>query len=153
MKRAPGPLIVLPSVWSFDPMVMAWSAMTSFPKIGNGGSGTEPDSIKYMREEMYRFPDATSVAYLRSHDYRSVVILKDQTMIPVHARVDPGRVPAASLGLRRIDMGDSVLYLVETRETARDGGDRRRPAHNPARRPIGTTSLSYGPDARSPTVR
>lgn len=129
MERAPGPLIVLPSVWMFEPTVMTWSAMTGFPKIGNGSSGITPDSLKYMREEMYRFPDATSVAYLRSHHFRSVVILKDQTKIPPNARVNPGRVPAASLGLRRIDMGDSVLYLVEPRLETFGTWINRSPGH------------------------
>jgi hypothetical protein len=114
MEHAPGPLIVLPSIPTFDKTVMVWSAMRGFPQIGNGASGITPDSVTYMREEMSGFPDATSVAYLRSHHFRSVVVLKDQAAIPAGARIDPGRLPAPSLGLRRIDMGDSVLYLVES---------------------------------------
>jgi hypothetical protein len=113
MKHAPGPLIVLPATSTSDKTVMVWSAMTGFPEIGNGSSGIEPDSVTYMRTEMTGFPDVTSVTYLRSHHFRSVVVLKDQTAIPASARIDPGRLPAPSLGLRRIDMGDSVLYLVE----------------------------------------
>jgi hypothetical protein len=65
-----------------------------------------------MRKEMYHFPTATAVAYLRSHGIRSVVVLKDIRPTP---QVNPNRIPAPSLGLRRIDMGDSVLYLVEPR--------------------------------------
>jgi hypothetical protein len=61
---------------------------------------------------MYAFPNATSAAYLRSHGFRSVVVLKD---IPPTPQVNPNRIPARSLGLRRIDMGDSLLYLVEPR--------------------------------------
>jgi hypothetical protein len=112
MAHAPGPLIVLPSAYKLDPKVMAWSAMTGFPEIGNGASGIAPDSAAFMRKEMYHFPDATSVAYLRSHGFRSVVVLKD---VPPAPQVNPNRIPAASLGLRRTDMGDSVLYLVEPR--------------------------------------
>lgn len=113
MERAPGPLIVLPSTPNFDKTVMAWSAMTGFPKIGNGASGFTPVSVTYMRKQMRHFPDATSVAYLRSLHFRSVVVVKDQAAFPARARVNPRRVPAASLGLRRIDLGNSVLYLVE----------------------------------------
>jgi hypothetical protein len=118
MKHAPGPLIVLPATSTFDKTVMVWSAMTGFPEIGNGASGIAPDSVTYMRKEMRGFPDATSVAYLRSRHFRSVVVLKDQAAIPASSRVDAGRLPAASLGLRRIDMGDSVLYLIEPHPSA-----------------------------------
>lgn len=62
---------------------------------------------------MAHFPDARSVAYLRKYHYRSVVIFKDQSAIPAYARVNPDVIPAPSLGLQRIDMGDSVLYEVE----------------------------------------
>jgi hypothetical protein len=113
MKNAPGPLVVLPSVWAFDPTVMAWSAMTRFPPVANGSSGITPDSLKYMRQELYRFPDATSVAYLRKYHFRSVVVLKDQTGFPPYHHVNPYLVPAPALGLKRVDMGDSVLYAVE----------------------------------------
>jgi len=61
---------------------------------------------------------ATAVAYLRSHGFRSVVALKG---IPPTPQVNPNRIPAASLGLRRIDMGDSVLYLVEPRPSGGRG--------------------------------
>jgi hypothetical protein len=115
MEHAPGPLIVLPSAYDLDSAAMAWSAMAGFPEIGNGASGIEPDSVSYMRKEMYHFPTATAVAYLRSHGFRSVVVLKG---IPPTPQVNPYRIPAASLGLRRIDMGDSVLYLVEPRSSA-----------------------------------
>jgi len=121
MKRAPGPLIVLPATYDraaliwFDKTVMVWSAITGFPEIGNGASGIKPDSFIYMRKEMRGFPDATSVAYLRSHGFRSVVVLKD---VPPAPEKNPDRIPAPSLGLRRIDMGDSVLYLVEPHPAA-----------------------------------
>jgi hypothetical protein len=122
MRHAPWPLIVAPSVIAVymysDSTVMAWSAMTGFPPIGNGGGGITPDSFVYMRRSMSHFPDRASVAYLRSHHFRSVVVVKDHTVVPLGdlpepQRIDPGKIPAPSLGLRRIDMGDSVLYLVE----------------------------------------
>jgi hypothetical protein len=112
MAHAQGPLIVLPSAPALDPEAMAWSAMTGFPEIGNGASGIQPDSAVFMRKKMSGFPSATSVAYLRRLGFRGVVVLKD---VPLAASADPYRIPAASLGLRRIDMGDSVLYLVEPR--------------------------------------
>ncbi len=115
LKHAPGPLIVLPTAYGLDPKVMAWSAMTGFPEIGNGASGIAPDSVTYMRKEMSHFPNATSVAYLRSHGFRSVVVLKG---IPPTPQVNPDRIPPASMGLLRIDMGDSVLYLVEPSSAA-----------------------------------
>jgi hypothetical protein len=91
--------------------------MTGFPQIGNG-AGITPDSFAYMREEMSHFPDPVSVAYLRSQHFRSVVVVKDHIAVPLAdlpepPRIDPSQVPPPSLGLRRIDMGDSVLYLVE----------------------------------------
>jgi hypothetical protein len=121
MKHAPWPLIVAPSVISVsvysDSTVMAWSAMTGFPQIGNG-AGITPDSFAYMRKEMSHFPDPVSVAYLRRHHFRSVVVVKDHAAVPLAdlpepPRIDPSQIPAPSLGLRRTDMGDSVLYTVE----------------------------------------
>ena len=112
MAHAPAPFIVLPSAYELDPEVMVWSAMSGFPEIGNGSSGIQPDSVTFMRKEMYHFPTATAVAFLRSHGFRGVVVLKD---IPLTPQANPNRNPAPSLGLRRIDMGDSVLYLVEPR--------------------------------------
>jgi hypothetical protein len=112
MEHAPAPIVVLPSDYNLDSAAMAWSAMAGFPEIGNGASGITPDSVRYMRKEMYHFPTAKAVAYLRSHGIRSVVVLKG---LPPTPQVNPYEIPAASLGLRRIDMGDSVLYLVEPR--------------------------------------
>jgi hypothetical protein len=112
MEHAPGPLIVLPTANLLDPQVMVWSAMTGFPEIGNGASGVSPESVTEMRKGIYHFPNATSAAYLRSHGFRSVVVLKD---IPPTPQVNPNRIPRPSLGLSRIDMGDSLLYLVEPR--------------------------------------
>jgi hypothetical protein len=101
-------------IW-FDKTVMVWSAITGLPEIGNGASGIKPDSFIYMRKEMRGFPDATSVTYLRSHHFRSVVVVKD---VPPAPQEKPDRSPAPSLGLRRIDMGDSVLYLIESHPRA-----------------------------------
>ena len=115
LQRAPGPLVVLPTSYEFDHTAMAWSAMTGFPEIGNGSGSITPDPVSYMRKELSHFPNSTSVAYLRSHGYRSVVVLKG---LPPTPQVDPNRIPARSLGLRRINMGDSVLYLVEPRPLA-----------------------------------
>ena len=111
LRSAPAPVVVLPSIWIFEPTVMIWSAMTGFLKVANGSSGIEPTSIRVMRAATAHFPDAKSVAYLRRHGFRSVVVLKNQ----VHTRLwaDAGRAPAPALGLRRIDMGDSVLFVVE----------------------------------------
>lgn len=127
LEYAPAPLVVLPTGYESDPTVMVWSAMTGFPKIANGASGIQPASMTYMRKEMWHFPNATSAAYLRSHGFRSVVVLTD---IPPTAAVDPYRIPAASLGLDRIDMGDSVLYLVEPKPPAppRPARHRKSPA-------------------------
>ena len=115
LQHAPGPLIVLPTSYEFDHTAMAWSAMTGFPEIGNGSGSITPDSVSYMRKELSHFPNATSVAYLRSHGFRSVVVLRD---LPPTPQVNPNRIPARSLGLRRISMGDSVLYLIEPRPLA-----------------------------------
>jgi hypothetical protein len=113
MRYAPGPMVVLPSVWTFDSTVMAWSAQDGFKRIANGQSGITPLSLQVMRKQMGHFPDAKSVRYLRVFGFRSVVVLKNQVNTPLWARARADRAPRPSLGLRRIDMGDSVLFLVE----------------------------------------
>jgi hypothetical protein len=112
MLRAPEPMVVLPSVWTFDSTVMAWSAQDGFPRIANGQSGITPISLQVMRKEMGHFPDAKSVAYLRVFGFKSVVVLKNQANTPLWARARADKPPRPALGLRRIDMGDSVLFLV-----------------------------------------
>ena len=111
VREAPGPLVVLPSIWTFDSRIMYWTAVTGFPGLGNGQSGITPGSLKYMRAQLLQFPDEQSAAYLRANGFRSVVVLKQD--IGAQLWGNAGRVPPPGLGLTRTDYGDAVLFTVD----------------------------------------
>ncbi len=112
------PLMVLPSLWDFDSTVMYWSTLRGFPSIVNGASGITPTTLRDARAAVARFPDARSVAWLRGHGVRSVVLLRlapyDLAPANPHWATAPDIVPPPSLGLTRTDLGDAVLYQVRS---------------------------------------
>jgi hypothetical protein len=113
IAQAGAPMVVLPSVWTNDSRVMFWSAQLGFPAVANGQSGITPASLRVLRSSTRGFPDAASVAYLRTNGYRSVVVLK--TVEGVHPVAVPPSLPPLDpkLGLSRVDLGDSVLYTLD----------------------------------------
>ena len=115
VAAAPGPMVVLPSVWTNDSKVMFWTATRGFPEVANGQSGITPSTLKRMRAEMIGFPDARSVAYLRANGFTSVAVLKQPLGTPLWANA--GAVPDPALGLTRKDLGDSVLFTLAAPKT------------------------------------
>jgi hypothetical protein len=107
---AKGPMVVLPSIATSDSWPMFWTATRDFPALANGQSQITPSSLVEMRAQMIGFPDARSVAYLRAHGFHSVVVLPAQPGTNLWR--EAGRVPDPSLGLVRVDLGDSVLFTV-----------------------------------------
>jgi hypothetical protein len=131
VTAAVGPMVVLPSVWTNDSVVMFWTATRGFPQVANGQSGITPSTLIHMRLEMINFPDQRSVTYLRANGFHSVAVLRQ----PLGTTLWPnaGAVPDPALGLTRTDLGDSVLFTVG-------------PAPNPAlTTPTPTPSLTPTP--------
>jgi hypothetical protein len=103
LAQAVAPAVVLPSSGTSDGRVMFWSIdpgppAGAFLEVANGHGGVVPSSLTVLRYQLRTFPDAASVAYLRAHGFRSVVVVGRAPM------------PAPALGLTRTDLGDSVLF-------------------------------------------
>ncbi|GGJ87914.1 hypothetical protein GCM10010123_16880 [Pilimelia anulata] len=77
LRDAPSPVLVLPSDFTTDSLALLWST-DGFPRLVNGNSGFTPESLARTREAVAGFPDAASVANLRSLGVRSVVVLPDR---------------------------------------------------------------------------
>jgi hypothetical protein len=74
LATVPAPYLVLPTQEITDMQVMLWST-DRFAATVNGGSGLVPTEQGRTRELVATFPDAASVAHLRSIGVRSVVVL------------------------------------------------------------------------------
>jgi hypothetical protein len=111
---APGPVLVVPSLWYFDSVPMWWST-DGFPELANGFSGFTPPTLGRLRAATVKFPDRASVDYLRGHGFRSVVVLGPMVSGTAWRRAADPVPPAtlAELGLRRVPYGPDLLYLVE----------------------------------------
>ncbi len=115
------PVLVLPSTYNDDELVMLWST-TNLATIANGGSGFEPAGIRRMHEISLSFPDAASVAYLRDRGVRTVLVLRHPYTA---AMVDPATgAPAQSraftasvdgLGITREEQPDAVIFDLNPR--------------------------------------
>lgn len=105
-----GPVLVLPSDGSHDFAAMAWST-DGFPRVGNGSTSVSPAQTDELRARAAPFPDAGSVAYLRSLGFRSVVLL------PGYADGTPWQGaesrPYAGLPLTRRRVGDDYVYTLD----------------------------------------
>jgi hypothetical protein len=101
------PLLVLPSDETLDPLVMLWST-DGFPAMVNGLSGFTPSDQEQIRNGTHAFPDAASVALLRSYGVRSVVVLRDRIAGTPWARAADASI--TGLGIERSTIGDAVVY-------------------------------------------
>lgn len=110
LTAADEPLVVLPSNPATDGEVMFWSTTSDYPALANGQGPIASTSVARMRKEMRNFPDATSVAYLRSNGFRSVVLLRSQLPGTVWQSAD--RKPSPKLGLTRTEKGNCVIFTV-----------------------------------------
>ncbi|TDC29299.1 hypothetical protein, partial [Micromonospora sp. KC213] len=110
LRGVPDPVLVLPLGGARDYHVMLWST-DGFPRTVNGLASFVPASQERIRVMSLGFPDAASVAYLRSVGVRTVVLL------PGYAAGTPwddaaGR-PVDGLGIRREQLADAVAYHLD----------------------------------------
>ncbi|MFC7528583.1 hypothetical protein [Actinoplanes sp. GCM10030250] len=117
-REAQGPMLVLPTDWMDDQVMMLWSA-DGFPRLMNGQSGFVPPGIVRTREVTKNFPDQESVQYLRENGVRTVVVLRrpptSRLEFPPDGSVLPEKAysgPIDGLGLTRQETPDAVVYLV-----------------------------------------
>ena len=110
LRTAPAPVLVLPLRPSFDQTVMLWST-DGFPAIVNGTSGFTPDSLRRMEEAVRTFPDVESVAYLRDHGVRSVVLLPDLAVgTPWEMAAE---IPVGALDVTREEVAGAIVYRLD----------------------------------------
>ena len=108
MRVVAGPMLVLPTAALTDQTVMLWST-SRFQQIANGGGGFAPQRQVDLRRAVATFPDAASVAYLRSLGVGTVLLLRAQVAGTPWERA--GDVPVDALGIRREDLDDnSVIF-------------------------------------------
>ena len=103
------PQLHLPTDYFADEKHMYWST-DGFPAIVNGQSGFTPKMLERTREAVKTFPDATSVAYLRTLGVRTVVV--HRAMAAGGDWADAADKPVDGLPLRRTDRGDVVVFEI-----------------------------------------
>jgi hypothetical protein len=105
----PEPQLHLPFDGKVDPLFMLWST-EGFPRMLNGGSGFEPRLTATLRTKLVSFPDAHTVALLRSLGVRSVVVHRRLAAGTDWARAETR--PIAGLPLTRHVGADTVVFLL-----------------------------------------
>jgi hypothetical protein len=105
--RVTPPLLVLPSDNTFDALVMLWST-DGFPPVVNGLSGFTPQVQAAIRAGTRSFPDARSIALLRSYGVRTVVVLRDRIAGTPWAGAADASV--AGLDITRTEIENAIVY-------------------------------------------
>ena len=110
LAAARPPLLELPFGYDFDEnLYMYWSTGGFYP-IVNGLSGFRPTASLKLIERMTAFPDATTVAELRSLGVRTVVLHLDLARDTKWSNA--GARPVRSLPLVRTRVSDLVLFEI-----------------------------------------
>jgi hypothetical protein len=104
------PQFHLPSDIVHDLFYMYWST-EEFPLIVNGQSGFVPRPLERLREQTRGFPDAESVAILRSMGVRTVVLHRD--FVTDTPWQDAAERPVDGLQLSRQDTGRLVIFHLD----------------------------------------
>ena len=122
LMAQPGPQIHAPTDNTYDRLYMFWST-EGFPRIVNGTSTFSPRPLLRARRAMGRFPDASSLALLRSLGVRTVVVHPglDRVPFPPSGReAVRGRSaaaiaarPLAGLPVSRERVGRALVYRLE----------------------------------------
>jgi hypothetical protein len=86
---------------------MLWST-DGFPRIVNGRASFDPELTSDIAYGVRDFPDRASVALLRRHGVRTVVVHPD--LSPGTSWEGAGQKPVAGLGLDRERRGSVVVY-------------------------------------------
>jgi hypothetical protein len=104
---ARAPQLHLPMIVGRDGIYAYWG-IGPYPRMANAASSFEPGVVAVVRVAAMRFPDRSSVEFLRHIGVRSVVVHRDL------ARDTPWQGvwnrPVAGLGLTRRDDGELVIY-------------------------------------------
>lgn len=107
LAEAEGPVLVLPSDYFTDLIVMMWTT-DGFVPVVNGTSGFPPPTLAETRELTRSFPDPASVDYLRSLGVSTVVVLPDRV---AGTPWEPALTASGDgLGITREDNQDSIVF-------------------------------------------
>lgn len=101
------PYLVLPSTDATDVLVMLWS-VDRFAFVANGHAGVYPDELSRIRARTETFPDADSVALLRSYGIKTVVV--PDALAQGSPWQDAANRPIAGLGIDREITADAVVF-------------------------------------------
>ncbi|MCS7006586.1 MAG: hypothetical protein RMM28_09075 [Thermoleophilia bacterium] len=109
-RLATPPLFHLPAGFVDDSTYSYWS-IEGFPEIVNGAGGFDPDAYDRLRKTAVSFPDAESVAALRTLGVRTVLLHSARAEGTFWEEV--ARRPIAGLPVEREEAGDVVLFRLE----------------------------------------
>jgi hypothetical protein len=112
LAQVRGPMIVLPSDFGRDALLMTWNTDRYVPMV-NGASGVQPLSQSRTRGAMQNFPDSVSVARLQADGVRTVVVFPDQLNGTPYQGVLTR--PIGRLPVRRTAVGGAVVFTVASR--------------------------------------
>jgi hypothetical protein len=125
VRNAAGPMLVLPSDRYADMAVALWST-DGFPKVVNGSSSFNPESLAELRARTVAFPDRESVALLRAKGVRTVVVLRAPAAGTPLAR--SLTAPVEGLPVTRVETPDAVTFTLSGPAELPSGAPGRAPA-------------------------
>jgi hypothetical protein len=109
LSTVAAPYLVLPTHEVVDMNMMLWST-DRFADLVNGGSGLVPTETDQIRRAVTGFPDARSVAYLRSVGVKTVLVLPDRAYGSPLAQA--ATIPIDGLGITREVHPDAVVFTL-----------------------------------------
>jgi hypothetical protein len=107
LATVPAPYLVLPSDSHSDMHVMLWTT-GRFVDVVNGGGDLVPPELERTRQDVARFPDQASVAYLRQLGVRAVVVPTNLAAGTPWANA--ATVPVGGLGVTREVTDGAVVF-------------------------------------------
>jgi hypothetical protein len=107
LSTVAAPYLVLPSDEIRDLRVMLWSTDRFAPTV-NGASGLVPTEVAQTRQQVAKFPDAPSIAYLRGIGVRTVVVLPSLAVGTPWQRA--ATVPITGLGISREITAGAIIF-------------------------------------------
>jgi hypothetical protein len=104
---APAPQLHVPMIVGLDGIYAYW-AIGPYPKMANAASSFEPPVVAVVRAAAKRFPDASSVQFLRHIGVRGVIVHRDLALDTPWRNVSERSI--AGLGITRRNEGELVSY-------------------------------------------
>jgi hypothetical protein len=110
LRTVGGPMLVLPTDALRDQTVQLWTT-SRYQQVANGGGNVVAARQAELRAKVAAFPDLTSIEYLRSIGVVTVLLIRAD--VPGTSWEQAGDLPVDSLGIRREDLPDAVVFHLQ----------------------------------------